>query len=470
MHPGHIKHLKSARELADVLVVTVTPDRYVDKGPNRPVFSERLRAESIASLECVDFVAINEWPTAVETLRLIRPDYYAKGQEFENKDDATGKLQQEKEVLREIGGEMRYTHDIVYSSSNLLNDHFGIISDELAKLLALLKSKEYGRYVWQILEKTKRKKILVIGDAIIDDYHYCMPLNKSMKASCITSKYLEEEAGIGGSLCIANHLSDFCEDITLVSCFGSRDEYLEFTRDRLPEHVHFVPFLREGAFTTVKRRYVDKAFHQKIFEIHFFDDSPIEHPIENAVCRYLRENLNAFDLVIAADFGHGFMTQPIIEMICNESPYLALTVQTNSTNYGFNCVTKYPRADYVVLDEREVRLACQDRFSDLGGLVQQLSKRLSSRLFSVTLGREGAMIQDNGGFRKTPIVSTKMVDTIGSGDAFLALSAPAALLEAPPLVLLLLGSVAGAIAANTVGNSKAINKSDFTKFLRTLLK
>jgi rfaE bifunctional protein nucleotidyltransferase chain/domain len=124
MHPGHIKHFQAAKEMGDVLVVTVTPDIYVDKGPDRPVFNETLRAESIAALECVDYVAINRWPTAVETLRLLRPHIYVKGQEFEEKEDKTGKLQQEQRVLREIGAEMRYTHEIVFSSTDLLKRYF----------------------------------------------------------------------------------------------------------------------------------------------------------------------------------------------------------------------------------------------------------------------------------------------------------------------------------------------------------
>ncbi len=59
MHPGHIKYFQVSKEMGDVLVVTVTPDVYVDKGPDRPVFNQTLRAESIAALECVDYVAIN---------------------------------------------------------------------------------------------------------------------------------------------------------------------------------------------------------------------------------------------------------------------------------------------------------------------------------------------------------------------------------------------------------------------------
>ena len=50
MHPGHVRHFEAARAQGDVLVVTVTPDRFVNKGPGRPVFNERLRSESVAAL------------------------------------------------------------------------------------------------------------------------------------------------------------------------------------------------------------------------------------------------------------------------------------------------------------------------------------------------------------------------------------------------------------------------------------
>jgi rfaE bifunctional protein nucleotidyltransferase chain/domain len=124
MHPGHIKYFQASKRMGDVLVVTVSPDRYVDKGPDRPVFNERLRAESIAALECVDFVAVNKWATAEETLRLLRPNIYVKGQEFQKLQDKTGKIQREYDVVKEIGAEIRFTQEIVFSSTNLLNKHF----------------------------------------------------------------------------------------------------------------------------------------------------------------------------------------------------------------------------------------------------------------------------------------------------------------------------------------------------------
>jgi len=123
MHPGHIKYFQAAKRMGDILIVTVTPDAYVDKGLGRPVFKQDLRAESIAALECVDYVAVNEWPTAEETLRLLSPDIYVKGQEFEKLEDKTGKIQKEYDVIKEIGAELRFTHEIVFSSTQLLNKY-----------------------------------------------------------------------------------------------------------------------------------------------------------------------------------------------------------------------------------------------------------------------------------------------------------------------------------------------------------
>lgn len=124
MHPGHIKHFQAAKKFGDILIVTVTPDIYIDKGPGRPVFNQNLRAESISALECVDFVSINKWPTAEETLKLLRPDIYVKGQEFKKLEDKTDKIQKEYKIVKEIGCKIKFTEEIVFSSTNLLNNYF----------------------------------------------------------------------------------------------------------------------------------------------------------------------------------------------------------------------------------------------------------------------------------------------------------------------------------------------------------
>jgi rfaE bifunctional protein nucleotidyltransferase chain/domain len=130
MHPGHIKYFQASKKMGDILVVTLSPDKYVDKGPGRPVFPQSLRAESIAALECVDHVSINKWATAEETIRLLRPKYYVKGQEFENLEDRSGKVQKEYKAVQDIGSQMRFTHEIVFSSTQLLEKYFFIFKQD----------------------------------------------------------------------------------------------------------------------------------------------------------------------------------------------------------------------------------------------------------------------------------------------------------------------------------------------------
>ena len=127
LHIGHIRHFEQAKRLGDILTVTVTPDRYVNKGPHRPVFSEDLRAEAIAALDCVDYVAINRWSTAVEAIELLRPAFYVKGPDYrEAEKDHTGGIALEESAIKSVGGELVFTDDITFSASSLINRHLPV--------------------------------------------------------------------------------------------------------------------------------------------------------------------------------------------------------------------------------------------------------------------------------------------------------------------------------------------------------
>src|SRR6266487_1773224 len=136
LHIGHIKHLEAARHHGDVLVVTLTPDRFVNKGPHRPAFPERLRAEALASLACVDFVAINEWPTAVETIERLRPNFYVKGVVREaGKRDHTDAIQQEEDAVKAAGGKLVLTDEETFSASTLINRFMDVFTPETKTFL-----------------------------------------------------------------------------------------------------------------------------------------------------------------------------------------------------------------------------------------------------------------------------------------------------------------------------------------------
>ena len=84
LHLGHIKHFEEAKSCGDVLIVTVTEDKYVKKGPNRPIFSLLNRMEALSSLSIIDYVAANRWESAVETIKTVKPNIYCKGPDYKD--------------------------------------------------------------------------------------------------------------------------------------------------------------------------------------------------------------------------------------------------------------------------------------------------------------------------------------------------------------------------------------------------
>jgi rfaE bifunctional protein nucleotidyltransferase chain/domain len=121
LHFGHLRHFVEAKKSADVLIVTITPDHFVNKGEDRPIFSQSLRAELLCGLSVIDYLGINNWASAVETIRLIKPNYFAKGNEYESPDQIVNPLfNMEKEVLEENGGKMIFTYEETSSSSEII--------------------------------------------------------------------------------------------------------------------------------------------------------------------------------------------------------------------------------------------------------------------------------------------------------------------------------------------------------------
>jgi rfaE bifunctional protein nucleotidyltransferase chain/domain len=472
VHPGHIHHFAAAREQGDLLIVTITPDRFVNKGPGRPVFNERLRAESIAALEVVDLVAVNEWPTAVEAIQRLRPNVYVKGSDYADEDsDLTGKISDERRAVEEAGGRIHFTDDITFSSSGLLNEHFPVYPEEARDFLRGFRQRYTADDVIGLLKGVSGLRVLVIGDTIIDEYHYCEAMGKSPKELLVTTRYLREEHYAGGILACANHLAGFCERVDVVTCLGTRDSREEFIRGHLKPNVTPTFFYRPDTGTVIKRRFVEQAFLSQVFEIAFLDHADLPDAVGRQVERHLRQVVAGYDLVLVADYGHGFLGRDLINVLAGESRFLAVNVQTNSANIGFNLITKYPRIDYICIDEPEIRLAAHDRFSPVDELIRRLAKEVNGRRFSITRGHRGAMTSgESEGVFEIPVFSREIVDRVGAGDAYLAVTAPCVAAGYPMDVVGFIGNAVGALAVRIIGNKTAVEPVPLFKFITALLK
>jgi rfaE bifunctional protein nucleotidyltransferase chain/domain len=176
LHLGHMRYFQAAKKSGDILVVTLTADRFIAKGPGRPVFGEQFRAEAIANLEFVDFVAINEWATAEETIKRLKPNVYAKGSAYRHKKDVTGRLDLEKNLVESLGGKFIFTDEIIFSSSKLLNNNFEVFSkkskaylQELSEVLSALETIE------DLEKRAAELKVLIIGESHMEEHHICQP-------------------------------------------------------------------------------------------------------------------------------------------------------------------------------------------------------------------------------------------------------------------------------------------------------
>ena len=176
MHLGHIRHLQEARSCGDTLIVTLTADRFVNKGPGRPVFNQQMRAEMIAALEFVDWVGINDAPTATPILRSLKPTVYVKGIEYADAgDDVTGGIIEEREAVEAGGGRIHFTDDITFSSSSLINQHLGIYDEELRSYLDGVRTSTLRNELVALIERVSDLQVTLVGDTIIDEYQYVEP-------------------------------------------------------------------------------------------------------------------------------------------------------------------------------------------------------------------------------------------------------------------------------------------------------
>lgn len=472
LHIGHIRHFRSAREMGDKLIVTVTPDRYVNKGPDRPAFPEALRLEAIAALEIVDAVALNRWPTAVETIHMLKPDIYAKGAEYRDaRNDATGGILLEQDAITAVGGTLAFTDDIVFSSSNLINRFMSGYSQEVKDFLSSFSRRYPPPVIKDKLTEAGQKSVLLVGEAIIDDYEFCEAIGKSSKEPTLAVKSLYSKRFAGGILAAANHVASFVERVALVTQIGDREDQMDFIREHVKPSIEAHYLVRRNSPTIVKKRLIEHYFFTKMLEVYHINDAALEPEDDEAVCRTLDELVPHFDIVIVIDFGHSMLTSRAVDILARKAKFLCVNTQANAGNLGFNVISKYPRADYISLAEKEMRLEARDLRGEIEPMMEQLSEKLNCPLITVTRGSRGSVVYDrNTGFYLVPALAQKVVDRVGAGDASLSVSSLLAAVGAPAEMVGFVGNVAGAWAVSVMGNEKSIDRLGLIRQIETLLK
>lgn len=474
VHPGHILHFEEAKKKGDILVVSVTAAAFVRKGPGRPYFSDELRLKFLSEIVCIDYVILSEGYTVDDIIEAVEPDWYVKGKEYEYaENDVTGKISEEIELVRRHGGDVFYTSGEVFSSTKLINNALEGLTPEVKAFSNSFRKKYSMEDIREYTEKLKSMKLLVVGDVIIDEYVFCQVQGLMSKDVGYSAQFLKSEQYLGGSLAIARHLASFSENVTIAAVVGAEEAFHSRFLNELSGSMRVDFVCNDNVDTIVKKRYiVQNAKREEVSKLFVINNlkSPMILDKEAMDCfkTKLRTRIDDYDAVILCDFGHGLIDSEAMEIIQNKARFLALNCQTNSSNYGTNLITKYKRADSFTLDEKELKLAFSDYKNTQDSSLLRLSEKLDCAGW-LTQGSAGATLVEDGKLHICPAFTLKVKDTIGAGDAFFSIASAYAAAGAPRELGTFMGNIAGALAANIIGNKEAVEKVNVLKYASTLL-
>lgn len=471
LHRGHLDQFDDALTQGDVLVVSLTVDRFVNKGPDRPVFPLQVRMEMMASQEVVDYVTFCDSPSSVDLIRLLKPSVYVKGKSYEDAaKDHSGRIILEQEAVESVGGRIHFAPEpFPVHGTPIINTYINPYPPDVLQFLTDFKRHYPSDRVMDYLLGLRGLRVLVVGEAIIDRYDACEPMGISPKGQVIPSRHISTELYAGGSLACANHLANYCSDVRLIANLGSENSHEKFVRTNLASNITPAFLMREGQPTIVKQRQVAPPYLRKVTETYFFDDTPLGVSEEDSLIALLDLQVQDVDLVLVVDYGHGLVTPRIVEYLTKRAPFLAVNTQTNAANNGFHVIHRYPRVDYVCIDHQEARLTLRDKYGDISQIAQRIQSDLKATTTAVTLGHKGSLIRDRNREVRTPVFSRKVVDTIGAGDAYLSVTAPCVVGNVPLEVTAFLGNVAGALATGYLGNKESVTFQNILGFTNSLL-
>lgn len=469
IHPGHIAHFEEAKALGHVLIVTITGEKFVNKGPGRPYFNDQLRSRWLAALQCVDYVVVIPHPAAVEAIQCIRAHFYCKDREYADPmSDLTGNISDDIVAVQAVGGEVRYLGSILFSSTRLLNQHFDPYPADVKAFCSVVARECTPIRFREIVDGFQKLRVLVVGDIIFDRYTTLEVQGLTSKNRILSGRYVADDMQAGGALAVYRHLREFTPHVKLAALAGA-EPWLEATLARYlaPEGDAIV---RSPDFTTVvKQRFVEPRVEgkelQKLFSVNFIDRRPPAEALQRQLLDRIAAHIADYDLVLVMDFGHGVLEDLVRDYVQEKAPFLAVNCQTNSNNHGFNVINRrYRRADVFTLDQTELNLAVGRRHIDYGQELTTLAKKFGSSYAWLTRGAHETLgrncVTD---ISACPPFERVVVDTLGAGDAFCSVATLAATSRVPLNVATFMGQLAGAQAVKITGNSEPIRKTRLLK-------
>jgi len=454
VHPGHIRHLMYAKTYADYLVVSITPDRFIEKANYRPFVPEKLRALNLAALDLVDFVIIDENAESLELIKKMMPDFFAKGYDYES-EHLNPKTALEQNCLEEYGGKLVFTPgDIVYSSSKIIETARPDISFEKLRSLILAENSSISEII-NSLNGIDKVKVHVVGDTIIDTYIDCTMIGSSTsKTPTLSTRYDSETNFLGGAAIVAAHLAATGAKVDFSTTLGD-DELGNFAIENIEKYGIGANVIKEPNRPTTNKT-VFVANNYKLLKVDKVDNRPLSSSTLNQFSSYISNSDS--EVVIFSDFRHGIFSKSSIKTLTESIKKGTLKVVDSQVASRWGNILDFKDFDLITPNEREARFSLGDQDSTIRPLGSELFSKSGAKLLILKMGDRGVMVfRDNSGsardFFQIDSFVENLVDPVGAGDALLAYSSVVLKHTKSALTSAIVGSIAASIACEKIGNT-----------------
>lgn len=446
LHPGHVRHLTYAKSKADILVASLTADRHITKGTYRPHVPQNIRAESLAALEVVDYVIIDDNAAPFENIAFLKPNFFAKG--FEYSDEHLDITKEEMKAVESYGGQMIFTPgDVVFSSTELLNMHLPKLHIE--KLIDLMRRFDisFGG-LRDAIGRFKDYRVHVVGDTIIDTYTRTSLIGSNAKTPTFSVLYSGHEDYVGGAAIVAQHLRAAGADVTFSTVLGN-DRMGDFASEQLRNsQIKGKGIFDSNRPTTHKNAII--ADNYRLLKIDVVDNAAIS---AKALKQLKNEIENTpTDCVIFSDFRHGIFNKATIPDLVFGIPEGVFKVADSQVASRWGNITEFKNFDLITPNEKEARFALADQDSNIGNLASSLRDGCNAKNIILKLGARGLFfIQDDAPYSVDSFARCAK-DAVGAGDALLAYATLTMLATKSLPMACILGAIAAACECEIDGN------------------
>lgn len=471
LHIGHLLYFNEAKNKNRKLIVSVTSDKFVNKGDGRPVFNIKDRIRLLSSIDCVDHVVESNSPSAVKIINALKPNFYIKGKDYKNnKLDLSKNLKSEINAIKKFDGKFLVSKTKLFSSSKIIGKYD---SDLLNKEMAIFFKKNVNleNLKNKILENFSQinnsEKILCVGDPIIDTYKYVTSLGKSAKSNILSTKKVSQKSYGGGIILVLNYLSNFIKNIDYLTYSNTKNDRV--LKKFLNKKVKLIKINSKIINIVNKIRFVDNYSKNKLFQINEGEFS--DENTDKKISKKFKSIAKKYNKILIFDFGHGFINKFLVKEINKIRKKCYINCQSNSSNFGFNLADKYKSAYALSVDELELRLSTRDKYNSVNNILKNNKNLVSnSKYFIVTQGDKGCYIVSKNKITFIPTLIKRSRDTTGCGDIFFSTFLISNILKKFNISETgIICHIAAGLHTGKEGNDNIVNSNIICNFAKTYL-